>query len=125
MLKVRYEEYHNDYFRRNHEKSFSNLQEMENWIFDQMQQDYTKGRGMYFHTPKKDQQIHGDGASRIEFTPKFGGPTFWIHMIEDYGGIIFSDGSFTAGQKHWSRDVQSWLEHCDVRQHTPKFNVVE
>lgn len=124
MIKVKYEEYYNDYFRRNHEKSFSDLTDLENWIFNQMQQDYTKPFTMYFHTPEKNARIHGEGASRIEFTPRWGGCTFWIHQMENYDGIIFSDGTFTSGQKHWSQEVQEWLAHCDKRQHSPKFAFV-
>lgn len=120
MIKVRYEEYHNDYFRRNHEETFSSLTELEDWIFGQMQQDYTKSCGMYFPTGK-----HSKEASRISFTPVCGGCSIWIHQIEDYRGIIFSDGTFTSGQKHWSKDIREWLVHCDERQHAPKFTFVD
>lgn len=125
MVKIKYEEYYNDYFRRNHEKTFSNLTDLENWMFDQMQQDYSKSHGMYFPTPEKSARFHSEGPSRIEFTPKLGGPTFWIRQIENYGGIIFSDGTFTSRKKHWSKEIQEWLKHCDMRQHSPKFSFVE
>lgn len=42
MVRVKYETYWDDRNRRNEEKSFLDLTGLENWIFDQMQQDYTK-----------------------------------------------------------------------------------
>lgn len=124
MIVVKYEEYLNDYRRSNHEKRFSSLTELEDWIFSQMQQDYTDGRGMSFPTVEKCKQLGDTGPGEISFTPRWGGPEFWIHQIENDSGIIFSDGGMTAGQKHWSQAVQDWLAHCDERQRQPKFNFV-
>ena len=39
MLRIYYEEYYNDYHRKELNRSFSTLKELENWIFGQMQQD--------------------------------------------------------------------------------------
>ncbi len=36
MIKVKYERYWNDFKRTSEVKSFSNLCELENWIFSQM-----------------------------------------------------------------------------------------
>lgn len=121
MITVKYEEYHNDYFRKDHEHRFADLTELENWIFEQMQQDYSsKERGwltMYFPV--------GEEPSRIQFAPKWGGADFWIHQIENGNGIIFTDGVHTSGLKHWSSEVREWLRQCKERQYSPKFVLVE
>lgn len=126
MIKIKYEVYLNDFVRKNKEQSFSGLGELADWIFDQMEQDYQKDNFvMYFPTPKRVEKFRTDGPSRIEFMPKRGEATIWIHQISSEKGIIFSDGTFTSGQKFWSKSVQQWCEACNERQHKPKFNFVE
>lgn len=70
VITVRYEEYHNDYFRKEHERRFANLEELEEWMFGQMKQNYSsKEKGwlyMYFPVNKE--------PSRIQFSPQYGGP---------------------------------------------------
>lgn len=126
MLKVKYERYITDYNRQMQEKEVRDLAELENWIFDQMQQDYTKERCMFFPTLEIMAKIRMTVPSAITFTPTFGGPKFSIKDIRnEYGGIIFSDGTFTSGQKYWNKSVQKWLSHCEERRKTPQFNFVE
>ncbi len=123
MIKIKYERYWNDFIRKSEVKSFSDLDELEEWIFGQMQQDYTKNQFvMSFPTPEKEKRIQANGPWRIEFTPKYGEESIWIYQIESCNGIIFSDGRFTAGQKHWSKEIREWLTHCDKRRQQPKFN---
>lgn len=126
MVKIKYERYWNDFIRKSEEKTFYGLDELANWIFDQMQQDYTKDFVMSFPTPEKLRRIREtDGPYRIEFKPTRGGESIWIYLIQDSNGIIFSDGRFTSGKKHWSRAVQEWCIACDKRQHAPTFNFVD
>lgn len=125
MFRVKYERYWNDYRRRHEEKHFSDLAELEEWIFGQMQQNYTNPSAMSFPTPKKAERIKADGPWSIEFRPVWGEENIWIHLIESPSGIVFSDGKFTSGQKHWSKAVQEWLTRCDQRQNAPKFNFAE
>lgn len=42
MYVAKFERYWNDYRRKDETKTFSGLAELENWMFGQMQQDYTK-----------------------------------------------------------------------------------
>lgn len=127
MIKVKFEKYWCDYHRQSEEKTFSGLDELEEWIFSQMERNYsdTDSHVMSFPTPAKAQRIGESGPHSIDFSPTLNGPSIWIHYIENGSGIIFSDGKMTAGQKHWSQTVQDWLVHCDKRQHAPKFNFVE
>lgn len=117
MISIRYEEYYNDFKRKNYEKRFKDLEELEEWIFGQMRQDYSKELYiMYF--PRKE-------ASSIDFIPFCGGPSIFIHQIENEEGILLSDGEFTSGQKHMSHKIKEWCEHCEERRKAPKFKFVE
>ena len=122
-MKVIFEKYTNDYNRKSETKTFTSLTELENWIFGQMQQDYSRNRyAMWFPLPESVKKYKRDGPGSIEFRPCYGGEDIWIHQIESNDGIIFSDGRFTSGQKHWTIDVQNWLVHCEQRRKNPKFN---
>lgn len=126
MLRVKCERYWNDFHRKNEEMSFHDLAELEEWMFTQMEQDYAgKSYVMSFPTPEIAERIRSEAPWRIEFTPKWGGETIWIRQIKNERGIIFSDGTFTAGQKHWSAEVQNWLRHCEERRKAPKFDFAE
>lgn len=122
MIKIKYEEVSpvNDDYNKHLEKSFIALETLENWIFDQMSQNYADNPHiMSFTNPKSP-----NGPSCISFTPAYGGENYRIHQIETDMGIIFSDGTHTAGQKHWSKDVQNWLMHCEERRKNPTFTFV-
>ena len=125
MLRVKYERYWNDYIRKNEERCFRDLNDLEEWMFGQMKQDYTDKFVMSFPTPDAAKRIGETGPWRIEFKPQWGGESFWIRQIECERGIIFSDGTFTSGQKHWSEAVKTWLTHCEERRKAPKFNFVD
>lgn len=109
MIRIYYEEYFGDDKREYYEKEFKNLTELEDWIFGQMQRPYDKKNNPYaMHFPKAE-------PSRIEFTPIRRGPTYWIRMIENDFGTIFTDGKYTGEYTHWSDEVKEWLAHCDKR----------
>lgn len=129
MIKIYYEKYWNDFLRKDETKTFDTLEDVADWIFDQMKVDYSdRDHGwvyMYFPTEETNKRIGASGPSRIEFMPENGGPTFWIHKMMKDGKIIFTDGKMTAGQKHWSKDVKAWLAECDKRQKSPRFDFAE
>ena len=122
-MKAIIEKYTSDYNRKSETKTFTSLTELENWIFGQMQQNYSRNRyAMWFPLPESVKKYKRDGPGSIEFRPCCGGEDILIHQIESNDGIIFSDGRFTSGQKHWTIDVQNWLVHCEQRRKSPKFN---
>ncbi len=64
-----------------------------------------------------------DRIYEISARPERGGYVFWIKLIEDEeSGIIFSDGTFTAGQRHCTNAVREWLAECEVRKKNPVFH---
>ena len=126
MLTVKYERYWNDFFRKNEERSFCHLAELEEWMFGQMKQNYSGDTyTMSFPTPEKAKRIGETGPWNIEFKPERGGETIWIHQIKSERGIVFSDGKYTSGQKHWSAEVKDWLRRCEERRKAPKFDFAE
>ena len=83
MLNVKLERYLNTFWRKDEAKSFASLSELENWIFDQMQQDYSRNTwAMSFPTPASARNIHADGPWAIKFQPIPGETTISIHQIE-------------------------------------------
>lgn len=118
MLNVYYEEYHNDLMRTHHTRSFAGLEELADWLFGLMRRDYSKDSyAMYW--PREE-------PSRITCRPERGGPTYWVYQIkDDTGRILFSDGTMTAGQKHWSKAVKEWCRACEERRKTPVFDFAE
>lgn len=109
--------------RESKQIEFSALNELADWIFGQMQQEYDASFSMYFPTP--DTSANADGPESIEFVPVYGGPSFFIHQIRRGDGILFSDGRFTCGQKHWSKEVKGWLTQCEKRRRNPYFKFVD
>lgn len=108
MIKITYEEYWNDFTRREHTKYLRSLQDLEGWIFGSMLGKFH----MYF--PIK--------ADRIEWCPTGRYPDLWIHQVEDDDGILMSDGKYTDGEKFMADCIKTWCLHCRERQNErPKF----
>ena len=61
---------------------------------------------------------------RIEIKPSRESEYIWIHQISNEKGILFSDGTYTAGQKHWNESVKAWLARCIERKKNPTFTFV-
>lgn len=127
MFTVYYERYWCDFMRKQEEKTFYSIQELEDWIFGSMRRNYDDSLAMFFPTPEILKNIGDDPGkpSRIEFKPSASSETYWIHEIDGPNGIEFSDGTRTSGQKHWSRNVREWCIRCDKKRKSPKFNFVD
>ena len=113
MYTVKYELYRHDYDRQHVEKTFNTLDDIENWIFNQMKNDYHDGY-LYMYFPV-------NGESHISFKPQTPGPEYWIHEIDSPNGIEFTDGKYTCNQEHTSETIQHWFKHCAERQKKPTF----
>lgn len=120
MIKARMIQYWNDYHKKELEERFKDLEELADWIFHQMRANYASEQGKdLLSFPKCDTD---DRIYEISVRPEYGGYVFWIKQIEDeHSGIIFSDGTFTAGQKHCTKAVREWLARCEDRKKKPTF----
>ena len=121
MLTAKYEKYWCAFKRQIETRSFLDLEHLENWIFEQIS-DYSQ---LHFPTPEAAARIRENGPWAIEFRSAKGEETVWIHQISSERGIIFTDGTFTNRQKHWSQNVQDWLRRCEKRRKNPCFDFVE
>lgn len=124
MIRVRIIEYWNDFRQREYEEYFDGLRDLAEWIFRRMKADYSGRHGkrlLSFPECSTDDRI-----SEIWFRPEYAAHAFLIKQIEDVNlGILFSDGTYTAGQKHCTREVRLWLAECRKRQENPVFNFAE
>ena len=126
MIKAYIEEYYNDYFKKQHVMEFPNLSNLADWIFGQMRTDYSgDSLAMGIPTPEKAERIKADAPWRIEFKPERGGPSFWIHQMKENGRIIFTDGTYTNGQRHWSQAAKEWCIDIEKRRKNPTFDFAE
>lgn len=118
MLTVRMIQYWNDYHKKEQKEQFENLDRLADWIFEQMRVDYSSEYGRNLLCFPSEDQIH-----RISVQPEYGSYVYWIGLIQDSNsGIIFSDGTFTAGRKHCTRAVWDWLAKCERRKRNPQFD---
>ncbi len=121
MITARIIEYWNDYRKKEKRERFESLDRLADWIFDQMQVDYSGEKGWLSLSFPKCETM--DTIYEITVRPEHRGATLWIKQIEDdCRGIIFSDGTFTAGKKHCTREVREWLAKCGERKKNPVFN---
>ncbi len=88
MITVRMIQYWNDYHKKELQERFGDLEELADWIFNQMRVDYTSESGRdLLSFPKCDTN---DRIYEISVRPERGGYVFWIKQIEDENsGIIF------------------------------------
>lgn len=117
MIKIDYEEYYCDYMRKYYSKTFATLQELEDWIFGQMQRPYSDQFAMWF--PR------AEAIDHIQFQPSYKSADYWIHQITYNGQCVFSDGRLTNGEKFMSTAIANWCEKCKQRRMAkPKFTDV-
>lgn len=95
MITAKIVKYYNDYNQKAFDKTFENLDELADWIFDQMQLDYTKKPGCDFLTFPTDR--FGKWYE-ISVRPNYVGYVYWIHEIDSESGIIFRVGNIQPGK---------------------------
>ena len=113
MLKVKFEEYHNDYNFHYFTERFNSLKELQTWVMSKMHVSCPKEWIRFSSNP-------------IFFRMQPDGPgwSYKIHLIEDDDGIIFSDGEHTAGQRHIARCVVEWFDEFRCELDCPVFNFI-
>lgn len=120
MITIKMIEYWNDYHKKERRERFADLDALADWIFGQMQVNYSDKDGSFALWFPKCDDIRW--LSYIKVIPEYNGPSLWIKQIEDDSRrILFSDGTFTAGQKHCTRNVREWLAKCENRKNNPTF----
>lgn len=90
MITAKIVKYYNDYNQKAFDKTFENLDELADWIFDQMQIDYTKKPGCDFLTFPTNR--FGKWYE-ISVRPNYGGYVYWIHEIDSGTALFFQVGN--------------------------------
>ena len=116
MIKIKYEEYSNDYDRPKKEAKFGDLTEFENWFFDLCEGNWDEK----ISVPNPDNSIWRDGPSCLEVRVR--GVSYWIHLIMRDGAIIYSDGTHTSEIKYWNDLTKNMCRRMIERKKNPRFN---
>lgn len=117
MIRIKYEEYTNDFTRRFLEKQFAFMEEFENWFFNLCDGEYS--RNISIPDPKRCAGV----PYRMEVNcVRTQNKCYWVHQIEWDNKIVFSDGRYTSGQKHWNEWIKQLCERMIARKDNPKFN---
>ena len=120
MVTVKYEEYTNDFWRKEKKKEFGSIQEFIDWFFGLCDGKY-KERISIPNPDRKD--IWGDGPSCMEVNCMWTrNRSYWIHEIIEGGRIVFSDGTYTDRQKHWNEEIKQHCRDMMQRKNKPVFN---
>ena len=120
MIKVKYDEYVNDYCIHDKERSFYSWTEFEDWFFGLCKGKYADKISL----PNPDKtHIWEDGPSAMEVNCCWEeGKTYRVHLISTDMGIVFSDGRLTDRQRHWNDEMKEKLRKMIQRKTSPVFN---
>ncbi len=122
-IRIKYEEYRNDYNRKDCERSFYTLSEFEDWFFGLCKGTYKKDASI--PDPDNKHGIWADGPSCMEMNCRWTeDKVYWIHQINTDNGIIYSDGHHTNRMKHWNDDAKEMCRRMLQRKKNPQFNFV-
>ena len=104
-----------------YEINFSGLEALKNWIFnvDGVYEKYSLD-GDYITTfCTRDDFCFAHVHTDNQYVS-----CFEIHQIETDEGILFSDGTYTARQRHCNPRIKQFFKECDEKLKAPKFNFV-
>lgn len=113
IFTVRYERYRNEYTRQFGNLYFADLAQLRSYLFNGMVAD--PAANMTFPA----RRAHEEGAGWVEaitFRREEGGDEMRLHLIAQGDTCVFSDGTFTAGKRHCSKAMETFLEDCRKRQ---------
>jgi len=119
-MKVRMENIGRGWYRNQpFDMNFTSLESFKDWIFSRDGvYDKWDGTPRSFFPTREDTysasiHVENEYVSMIE-----------IHQIETDEGILLSDGTYTAGQKHCNPKIRQFYRECDEKLKESKFNFV-
>lgn len=117
MIKVTYENYYNDFMRRqNLVIHFQSLEAFKNWVESNTVGDTNKPRVLWWP--------HYKESNCFRYNIQNGWTRF-IRMIENEEGIIFTDGFYTSGKCHSSDAFYKWCQERIQNQKKAQYNFVK
>lgn len=103
--------YHNDYTKQTATMQFHSLDDIFKYL-KKISNDFNNKYGNYF--PTRNNRANYEWCGRIACRNEYDSiyRDFWVHMIKNDNGIIYSDGKMTKGEKFCAALIEDWLEHC-------------
>ena len=110
-------------------RTFDSLDSFKDWIFSQYgvheynkrteryESDFTLGR--YFDNP----DYGSVGTIRVNLIDDIK-ICIEIHMVSDERGVLFSDGKYTYGKKHASKEMREFFADCEEKKKEQPFTFV-
>lgn len=120
------EHYFNDFTRINFRTSFSSLDSLYDYL-KKISNNFSGNFGNYFPHPRDYNRNNYEWCGRISACnyDKGRGWETWIYQIQTDGGIVYSTGRFTDGQKFCAKFVREWLEDSEEKRIHKSFNFSE
>lgn len=117
MIKVTYEQYYNDYIRKqNLIIHFQSLGAFKNWVESNTVGDIHSAKILWWP--------HRQESNCFRYNMQNGWCCF-IRMIENEEGIIFTDGFYTSGKRHSSNAFYEWCQERILNQQRAQYKFVK
>jgi len=110
MITILAKKYRNDYSNQMCTMRFSSLTDLFEHLV-KISLDFADKKRSWIPVPSEGKQY--DWCSRIEIDNKTDYlDCFWIYKIENENGILYSNGTYTDGEKFCAKSVEDWLVKC-------------
>ena len=120
MITIKYEIYHNDYNRQtNLMKTFQTLDDFGNWMIDHAT-PYIKGDDIYhshsyLHVDYTNFYKEFKEVGRLNSYNNEMDENYWVYLVANDEGIVYSDGTYTHGKNHASKTMLEFLHNLQER----------
>lgn len=122
MITIKYEIYHNDYNRQtNLTKTFPDLESFGDWLLDHAT-PYTDYKYLYVDYAAYYKQFKETG--RLQSRNYEMNEDYWIYMVSNDDGIIYTNGKYTHGKNHASKTILSFLHNLEQKYLNPDIGMV-
>ena len=113
MITIKYEIYYNDYNRQtNLTKAFQSLDDFGDWMLDHAT-PYTDSKFLY--VDYADDYKRYSKVGKLESRNYDSDEDYWVYLVANDDGIIYSNGKYTHGKNHVSKAMFEFLRKLEDR----------
>lgn len=113
MITIKYDIYHNDYnWQTNLNKSFPTLDDFGDWMLDHAT-PYTDFK--FLHVDCVDDYKRCGKVGKLESRNYDSDEDYWVYLVTNDDGIIYSNGKYTHGKNHVSKAMLEFLRKLEDR----------
>ncbi len=113
MITIKYEIYYNDYNRRtNLTKTFQSLDDFGDWMLDHAT-PYADFK--YLYVDYADDYKQCGKVGKLESRNYDSDEDYWVYLVTNDDGIIYSNGKYTNGKNHVSKAMLEFLRKLEDR----------